>query len=186
MIRNNFAGTNAVWNIPNLITLGRGLLAPPIFCYLAASQELFWAALVFALAASTDFLDGTVARRFDLITRFGELIDPLADKVIVITALVWLTYFTEPGLHWYSLLLIMPRETMIIFGRLFIYKKPQDKVMKVSCLGKWKSTLQYIGITYAFLGWPLADLVMAPAVAMTLISGWDYFVKLKRVFYPEM
>src|SRR6185437_12045538 len=97
MKRQRGALREEILNAPNLVTLARIALIPLFVVLLAAEsrRHSFWASLVFGLASGTDFLDGYLARRFQLITTFGKFIDPLADKLIVMSAYVELVHLAR-------------------------------------------------------------------------------------------
>src|ERR671925_418532 len=106
---------NAIWNIPNIITLIRIALIPVMaVLLLSPSKEAgFWAAAVFAVASITDWLDGYLARRMGIVTVFGKFLDPIADKLIVMAALIMILPFDRVPA--WMVLVILGRE-MIITG----------------------------------------------------------------------
>jgi len=176
-------------NLPNKITLLRILLIPVfLVVYLAqpfASVVNTWLALtVFSVAAITDALDGYLARRLKLITNFGKLMDPLADKLLVCSALV---AFTATGaVPAWATILIITREFYISGLRQLALE--QNVVIAAVGSGKIKTVFQIALIVYILL--PFECLIFAPvtmglvivAVVSTLWSAVDYTVKNLGVF----
>lgn len=142
-------GESALLNVPNLITAVRILLIP-VFVILfmtPSSTRSLWAAMIFVLASATDLLDGYVARKMEQITRLGKLLDPIADKLLVISAVILLV-----GLHRVPAILailLIGRE-MAITG-LRVIASDQGLVIPVERLGKLKTFLQVVSITMLIL-----------------------------------
>ncbi len=146
--------------------------------------------LLFSFAAATDWVDGYVARRYKAVTALGKLMDPLADKVLVATALIMLIPLDRlPA--WISLV-ILARE-MLVTG-LRGMASAEGVVVAASGLGKIKSIMQYIGL--GTLIFPLGILpipglhqiglgILYLALILTVWSGIDYFYKLRRVFLVQ-
>jgi len=176
-------------NLPNKITLLRILLIPVfLVVYLAEPFEPLvniWVALIlFSVAAITDALDGYLARKLKLITNFGKLMDPLADKLLVCSALV---AFTATGaVPAWATVLIIAREFYISGFRQLALE--QNLVMAATGLGKIKTVFQITLIVYILL--PFEWLVFAPVTAglviatvvFTIWSAVDYTVKNMQVF----
>jgi CDP-diacylglycerol--glycerol-3-phosphate 3-phosphatidyltransferase len=137
------------------------------------------AAIVFALAAASDGLDGYIARRRGQITNFGKLMDPLADKLLVVAALVSLVALDR--LEAWIAMVIIARELAVTGLRSVAAER--GVVIAASWLGKVKTALQIAAI-FALIAYDPAplwvDLLLYAAVAMTLISGADYFINLRR------
>ncbi len=145
-------------NAPTLVTLLRLALIPPmVFC---ASMDLLWARIlaggIFCLAAFTDWLDGYLARRLKKTTAFGTFLDPFADKLLVVSALVMLIaryddlYFTLPAL------LVISREIIISGLREWMAIVRKKQSLLTSRLGKWKTFLQLVAIVLLLLATPNA------------------------------
>src|ERR671918_2313924 len=168
-------------NIPNVLTLLRILAVPVIVVALLGETENgdVIAAAVFALAALTDGLDGYIARRRREVTTFGKLMDPLADKLLVVAALVSLVSL-ERLAAWIAMVIIA-RELAVTGLRSVAAE--QGVVIAASWLGKAKTLLQVTAIIclIAFDPSPVwVDVLLYLAVAVTLISGADYFLGLRR------
>lgn len=135
-------------NLPNIITLARILLVPVfVVIYLIPGQWTYIAAAVFfGLAAFTDWLDGYLARRLNQTTPFGAFLDPVADKLIVVAALILL--IAHHGSLWLTLpgLIIVGREIVISALREWMAEMNSSGAIAVSTLGKVKTTVQMIAI----------------------------------------
>lgn len=174
-------------NLPNKLTILRVILVPVLvvinyipglkdsFIFSMTSAN-FWMLLVFIFASFTDFLDGYIARSRNLITTFGKFMDPLADKMLVTSALVVLV---EQGVvpAW-SLALILTREFMVSGIRLVAVS--DGKVIAASYLGKAKTATTMISIIFLFIGnrfMIFALIIYYLAVVLTAVSGFDYLHK---------
>ena len=181
---------NRVRHLPNLITAVRFVLTAILAVLLMFEQTVSmglasW--LLFTFAAATDWVDGYVARRYEAVTVLGKLLDPLADKVLVSTALIMLIPLDR--LPAWVALVILSRE-MLVTG-LRGMASSSGIVVAASGLGKIKSIMQYIGL--GTLIFPLGVLpvpylheiglgLVYIALVLTVWSGADYFYKLRRVF----
>ncbi|HLS60224.1 MAG TPA: CDP-diacylglycerol--glycerol-3-phosphate 3-phosphatidyltransferase [Virgibacillus sp.] len=182
-------------NIPNKITLSRIFLIPIFILLLSIPFSWgewnigettlpithFVAALVFAFAASTDWLDGYYARKYNLITNLGKFLDPLADKLLVSAALILLVEL-DLAAAW-IVILIISREFAVTGMRLVA--AGEGIVLAASNMGKLKTVTQILAIfllllhnyPFAYLGFPFATIVLYLAMIITVISGCDYFIK---------
>ncbi|MGI6158971.1 MAG: CDP-diacylglycerol--glycerol-3-phosphate 3-phosphatidyltransferase [Limnochordia bacterium] len=167
-----------------MVTLIRITLVPLfVYLYLINPGEMnLSAAFVFLLAAVTDGLDGYLARRRREITRFGQLIDPIADKLLISAALLALV---EAGLvsTWLALI-ILGREFAV--SGLRILAAAEGKVIAASLWGKVKTVTQISAVMAFFLGISWAPVVMWLAVVVTIISGVRYFQKAQDVLKSSM
>lgn len=171
----------SVYNVANLLTLVRILLVP-LFAWLLFTEGTagrIAALAVFAAASITDKIDGDLARRYGLVTDFGKIADPIADKALTGTALVGLSLLGE--LWWWVTAVIMVRELGITVLRLVVLR---HGVIPASKGGKLKTMLQIIAIGLFILPGPLDPLrwaAMAAAVAVTVVTGVDYVVQAWRL-----
>jgi CDP-diacylglycerol---glycerol-3-phosphate 3-phosphatidyltransferase len=168
-------------NVPNVLTLLRILLVPVLVVALLdeTPDGDVIAAAVFALAALTDGLDGYIARRRQQVTTFGKLMDPLADKLLVIAALISLVSLDRLA-AWIAMVIIA-RELAVTGLRSVAAE--QGVVIAASWLGKAKTLVQIAAIIslIAFDPAPAwVDALLYLAVAITLISGADYFLGLRK------
>jgi CDP-diacylglycerol---glycerol-3-phosphate 3-phosphatidyltransferase len=173
-------------NIPNVLTLLRILAVPVIVVALldeTPNGDVI-AAAVFSVAAITDGLDGYIARRRSQVTTFGKLMDPLADKLLVVAALIALVSLDRLA-AWVAMVIIA-RELAVTGLRSLAAER--GVVISASWLGKVKTALQ-VGAIVALIIWdptPLwVDLLVYAAVAATVISGVDYFVRLREHMVDE-
>jgi CDP-diacylglycerol--glycerol-3-phosphate 3-phosphatidyltransferase len=171
-------------NLPNILSLLRIFLIPVlvVLFFLPFASAPIWATLVFVLAAVTDWLDGYLARKWNQTSPFGAFIDPVADKLIVVVALVMVLYKTPT---WYVLvpvILIIARELTVSALREWMAELGQRGVVKVSKMGKWKTTFQMIAIACLifykpFFGIPVFDIgvvLLYVAAWLTLLSMFNY------------
>ncbi|CAB4332053.1 unannotated protein [freshwater metagenome] len=176
-----------ILNIPNILTLAR-LALVPVFGYLALFAEQttaaqWTAAIVFLVAAITDLVDGVWARRYGLVTNFGKIADPIADKALIGTALVALSIREE--ISWWVTGIILFREVAITVMRFWVIK---HGVIPASRGGKLKTVSQIVAIV-AFLipmsGWVdmVAQVSLGIALALTITTGIDYILKAR--FLPD-
>ncbi len=168
-------------NLANILTLTRLVLLPPMIVLFFV--PLLWAAWVclvlYIIGAATDWLDGWVARKFNQITEFGTLMDPITDKIFVITILLMLVAVGRIENLWVlSVVIIIVREFMV--SGLREYLSGKDIKLPVTNLAKWKTTLQMIatGILivgpYFWGGQMLGQLALTGASILTLVTGWGY------------
>jgi CDP-diacylglycerol--glycerol-3-phosphate 3-phosphatidyltransferase len=177
------------WNLPNIITIVRILLAPLFFWMLLADNGAdgalrWWAAVLFIVAIATDGVDGAIARRYNLVTDLGKLLDPIADKILTGAALIGLSILAE--LPWWVTLLILVREIGITVFRFAMLK---DRVIPASRGGKLKTIAQSVAISLALLPlwlvfgdwihW-LNTITMAIALVLTVYTGIEYLVAARR------
>ena len=172
-----------VLNVPNALTIAR-LLIVPLFGYLVLgvtqTQSAQWAgATIFLIAAITDLIDGVWARKYGLVTNFGKIADPIADKALIGTALVALSITGD--IPWWVTGVILFREVAITIMRFWVIN---HGVIPASRGGKVKTVSQIIAIVAYLIpvsGWVevVAQMSLGVALAMTIVTGIDYAVKVK-------
>ena len=211
-----------IWNVPNVLTIIRLLAAPALavmFLYFNSPWADWFAFILFVMAALTDFVDGYLARAWKQESKFGAMLDPIADKAMVLIALLVIIGFS--GVKAWILL----PATMIFFREVFVsglreFLGDKASQLKVTNLAKWKTTAQMVAIAVLFSQGIFADrfvelteamdpqmidailmgqvedlngliwvqtgaawsyyggiVLLWIAAALTLITGWDYFVK---------
>jgi CDP-diacylglycerol--glycerol-3-phosphate 3-phosphatidyltransferase len=178
----------STWNVANGLTTLRILLIPVFVLTLfhGDGQQPGWrvmATVVFAVASITDRFDGEIARRRGLVTEFGKLADPIADKALVGAALIGLSILGE--LPWWITVVMLGREAGVTMLRFWVIR---HGVIPASRGGKVKTMLQTVAIGLYLLplsGWlhVVAEIVMLAAVALALVTGIDYVgraLKLRR------
>lgn len=179
------------FNVPNVLTTIRILLIP-IFLWAiagtgtwqddaAARADRWWALVVFLLLMVTDQLDGHLARKYEVITDFGKLADPIADKLLMLAAFISLNLLGE--LWWTVTAVIVVRELGITLWRLVLARR--GLVVPASKGGKLKTVLQTLAVALYIM--PLAGAVawighgvMALAVAVTVVTGLQYLVDSRK------
>ena len=168
-------------NAANALTVLRLVLVPVfVACLLAGGTGWRVAAfIVFAVASVTDLLDGRLARSRGLITDFGKIADPIADKALTGAALVTLSALGE--LAWWVTVVILAREISVTLLRFWVIRRG---VIAASRGGKLKTLLQVVAIALYVLPGPPAlvrEVVMGAAVAVTVVTGIDYGVRAVRL-----
>ncbi len=197
-----FAAGKGVMNLPNKLTISRVVLIPVfvLFFYLNFTAHYFIALGVFAIAGITDALDGIIARKYNLVTNLGKFLDPIADKVLVLSGFV--VFLTEPSIFTANLgdwalivagcgvALILARE--IIVSGFRMVAASADIVIAADKIGKYKTVTQDISIVVLLIGAGVAELtnhlagqivnyvglgLFALSVLLTVISGINYIAK---------
>lgn len=177
---------NSSVNLPNALTLIRLFLVPVFVLLLLGpdktSDTSRWlAALVFLVASITDLVDGWLARKWQIVTNFGKVADPIADKALIGAALVGLSLMNL--LAWWITSVILVREIGITVLRFWVIKRG---IIPASRGGKWKTGFQIVAIV-AYLV-PVGGLIhliavvaMTGAIALTIATGVDYIVKVRQL-----
>ena len=169
-------------NLPNKLTILRVIMIPFFVAALlydgGANQNMrYVAAALFIIASLTDMLDGKIARKYNLVTNFGKLMDPLADKLLVCSALICMIELRE--LPAWMVIIIISREFIISGFRLVA--SDNGVVIAASYWGKFKTTFQMIGVVLLIFNIPalstLTTIIVWIALALTVISLVDYIVK---------
>lgn len=165
-------------NGPTKLTLLRILLIPLIiiFNYLDHPWTSWYSLAVFLVASITDWLDGYLARKHNLVTMFGKLLDPLADKLLVLTA--YIVILERHMLPAWIVIFLIGREMAITGLRAFL--AAESIVLAASKLGKWKTTFQIISLSFLFIGnvhpyfRNIGFAAACIALLFSLISAFDY------------
>jgi len=184
-------------NLPNKLTVFRVILIPFFVFFLLAQYNLglfvgygnYIALGIFIIASLTDLADGKIARKYNLVTNFGKFMDPLADKLLVCSAMICLTDLDK--LPSWIVVIIISREFIISGFRLIASDK--GVVIAANYWGKFKTTFQMImiialilGMQFTFGWWHMIELVLIYiALALTIISLVDYIAKNKDVLKDQ-
>ena len=189
MSDNTVAAKPSNWNVPNILTVIRIILVPVYVVLLFMGPEVFsWrlaATIVFLVAMLTDLADGFIARKYNLITDFGKLWDPIADKALTGAAFICLSILGE--LPWAFTVIILLREWGITWVRERL--KKYGTVMAANKGGKAKTVTQTVALilfnlNLAFLPGPLqviAWVLMWAALILTVVTGFDYLRHAWRI-----
>ena len=176
-------------NLPNKLTVVRMVLVPFFVAALLLSKtndSLKWVALaLFVIASLTDFADGYIARKYNLVTNFGKFMDPLADKILTISGMICLIELGR--IPSWIVVIIVAREFIISGFRLVAAEN--GVVIAANYWGKFKTTFQMIMIILMIMNIPqlqiVTNIVMWIALALTLISLWTYIMANKQVLAGE-
>ncbi len=201
-----FAAGKGVMNLPNKLTISRMVMIPffVLFFYLPFTAHYFVALTVFGIACLTDLLDGKIARKYGLVTNLGKFLDPIADKVLVLTALV--IFLTKPDamlantgevgliVMGCGISVILARE--IIIGGFRMVAASAGTVIAADIFGKYKTVTQDISIVVLIIGAGVGELIdhisaciisyvglgfFVLSVILTIISGINYLYKNREV-----
>lgn len=181
-----------LFTIPNLLTLLRLLLVP---CFLVASRKgMFVTAFVlFVIAAATDSLDGMIARRWNMHSKLGALLDPAADKILMVMGVLYYTFahgipvIRLPG--WLTFAVFI-RDFLIAFFSYLMYTRVNITRFPPTVYGKISTILQMVALSVtiavnAFVppaSWlPWVTMLYRASMLMTLISGWHYMNRARRI-----
>lgn len=180
-------GDAPIVNLPNSLTMLRVLCVPVLAILLAVDDGQLGpardaAAIVFVLASVTDFMDGAIARRYGLVTTFGKIADPIADKALTGVALIGLSLLGD--LPWWVTVVILTREVGVTLLRFWVI---EHGVIPASRGGKAKTVAQTVAIAMYLLDVPLpwwstaSAIAMGVAVVLTVATGLDYVVRAVRL-----
>ena len=193
-------------NLPNTLTMLRIILVPFFVLSMsieASAMNLFIALIIFSVASLTDMLDGKIARKYGLVTNFGKLMDQLADKVLVMSAM--LCFVSEDLAPAWIVIVILTREFLVTSLRLIA--AGEGTVIAADKWGKIKTVTQMIWIIWTILwifiinlgvfndspemgaalfGWLLSDILMYASTFFTLLSGFNYVYKNRQLLFSDM
>jgi len=172
---------NKVLNLPNALALFRIALAPLMLWFLIDRDNTifstwhpswlnYMAGLIFVIASVTDFFDGFIARYWDQMTKLGGILDPLADKMLVLAGFLGLMVIDRASA--WAVFLILSREFFITGLRVVAVSEGKDVASTMA--GKVKTVVQMIAIGFLIMNWPFATELLWAAVALTLYSGYEY------------
>ncbi len=164
-------------NLPNVLTFGR-LLIIPVMGYFLYRQEYFIAAILFTAGGITDILDGYIARKYDMVTSFGKAADPVADKLMQITALLFLT--VQDRIPDVVLVIVILKEGLMVAGGILLYKK-ENEVVSANWYGKLATVVFYFAIIMLMFNAPYSHIILIIAVAATIFSFIMYLYGYKKI-----
>lgn len=174
------------WNLPNVLTVLR-IIGVPVFLWVLLQEGgtdttwRWWSFAVFALLMATDKLDGHLARSRNLITDFGKIADPIADKALMLSALIGMNIIDILPI-WVTVIIVI-REGGITIWRMFALRR--GRVVPASRGGKIKTVLQSVAVglflmPVSWMLWP-AWIVMIAAIIVTVVTGVQYIVDARKV-----
>ncbi|HFR4577047.1 TPA: CDP-diacylglycerol--glycerol-3-phosphate 3-phosphatidyltransferase [Streptococcus suis] len=170
-------------NIPNALTVGRILVIPIFILLLTVWKDAlshYLAAIIFALASVTDYLDGYLARKWQVVTNFGKFADPMADKILVMTAFIMLV---ELGFAAAWVVAIIICRELAVTGLRLLLVENGGTVLAAAMPGKIKTFSQMFAIMFLLLHWNLlGQITLYIALFFTLYSGYDYFKGASYLF----
>ena len=180
------------WNVPNVLTLIR-LMLVPVYVVLFAVGEKYSALTVFMLASFTDLLDGRIARKYNLITDFGKLMDPLADKVMVVTAMFSMAIGNKniPAvIPWAAVIILFIKELIMVVGstvmlryQIVVYSTMVGKVAQCMFIASLVAVYFHDWFVQLCAGWfmPLDLLMLWLSIVLTLCALIIYVTRSVRV-----
>jgi CDP-diacylglycerol--glycerol-3-phosphate 3-phosphatidyltransferase len=168
-------------NLPNILAAFRIALAPLMLWFMVDQQNPifqgwhpswfdYFAGLIFVIASVTDFFDGYIARNWNQMTKLGSILDPLADKMLILAGLLGLMVLDRASA--FAVFLILSREFFITGLR--VVAVSEGKAVASTMAGKIKTVVQMIAIGFLLMNWPFATELLWLAVGLTLYSGYEY------------
>lgn len=161
-------------NLPNLLTMIRFFLVI-VFVYLFAASQTIAALVIFFIAGITDILDGYIARKYNMVTNWGKLLDPLADKFMVVSVLICL--YSKHWIPLWVILVLIAKETSMILGSIFLYKR--NVVVSSNIFGKAATVAFYAAIVMTFFKkwvYPANLVFLYITVVMSLLALVQYAI----------
>ncbi len=180
-----------IWNAPNIISMSRMVLSFVLFALLSFTDWWTSAAVLFVIAIATDAVDGYIARKYNLITTFGRILDPLVDKVIVCGSFIFLQQLEGSGVSAWVTLIIVIREIYITSLRGFLEQQGIDFSAKFT--GKLKLIIQAFAIPVCILSLEssfqgnatflmIRDILVYGTILITVYSGIEYTYRGVKLF----
>ena len=170
-----------VLNLPNLLAMLRIIMSPLMFWFLVSRDSSllqgihvswldYFAGLIFVIASVTDFFDGFIARRWNQMTKLGAILDPLADKMLMLSGFLGLIYLGRADVM--AIFLILSREFFITGLR--VVAVSEGKKVASTMSGKIKTVVQMFAIGFLIMQWPYGTELLWLSVLFTLYSGYEY------------
>lgn len=176
-------------NLPNVITFARLALSFVLFGMMSAGVGWLWSAGLFVFAVLTDILDGWIARKYQLITQLGRIMDPFVDKFITSGVFLFLLPYPESGVNPWMVVIVIGREMLVTSLRGFLEQRGAD--FSASASGKLKMFLQCVAATLALVtmdaGWQtptliaVRDVVLWSMTAFTVYTGYVYVLRAATI-----
>ncbi len=183
-----------IWNAPNIISMSRMVLSFVLFALLSSTDWWTTSAILFVVAIATDAIDGYIARKYQLVTTFGRILDPLVDKVIVCGSFIFLQQLDGSGVSPWVTLVIVIREMYITSLRGFLEQQGIDFSAKLS--GKLKLIIQAFAIPVCMMSLEssfqqnatfllVRDILVYGTVLITVYSGIEYTLRAVALFRKQ-
>lgn len=183
-----------IWNAPNIISMSRMVLSFVLFALLSFTDWWTTSAILFVVAIATDAIDGYIARKYQLVTTFGRILDPLVDKVIVCGSFIFLQQLDGSGVSPWVTLVIVIREMYITSLRGFLEQQGIDFSAKLS--GKLKLIIQAFAIPVCMMSLEssfqqnatfllVRDILVYGTVLITVYSGIEYTLRAVALFRKQ-
>lgn len=153
------------FNVPNILSMIR-LLLVPVYWVLFFTVSIWWAMAIFLLAFFTDMLDGYIARKFNMITSLGKILDPFADKIMQMSAI--LSVVLAGALHWSFAVFVIVKEIAMIIGGMYMLKK--NVVVYSNFFGKFATVAMVVGFFSVFLSLGFAENGLAIAHVVGVVG----------------
>jgi cardiolipin synthase len=174
-----------VKNVPNILSTIRIFLVPVfLLAYFCDDSSIkWWAAIVYALASLTDFLDGFIARKYQLITNLGKVLDPLGDKMMTFSVLVCITL--DKVIPLWATLVFVVKELLMGLGGLIIHKKAKVEIPPSNFVGKASTVIFFIvGVTlmlFTNIPHQVATIMISVAIGIMLVALGSYIITFSGV-----
>ena len=165
-------------SVPNFITIARFLLLP-IFVTLMLERKYYFALVVFLFAGFTDVLDGYIARKYNMVTRCGKILDPLADKLIQLTALVMITITGVVSNIMPLLVIILGKELLMGIGSMLLWRK--GIIVSANWYGKVATIIFYAAIVFSILMPNYGKMFLIVAVIAAIFAFGMYFINYLKL-----
>jgi len=168
------------WNVPNVLTIIRFLLVPVYWVLFFFEKTYIPALFIFLTACITDLVDGIIARKFNQVTKYGKVLDPLADKVMQVSALI--TLVIAGRLHWAFAVIIFAKELYMVVSASFLYKR--KVVVSANIIGKIATVVMSIGIVLLFFDFTLeaGRVITNCGIGISVLAAINYtYVTFKQL-----
>ena len=172
-----------IWNAPNILTMLRMALIG-VFIWQFVQGHMYWAMTIFIVAGITDFLDGYLARKYQLVTSFGKLMDPLADKLMLVTALSCLTAAGLVPL--WVVIVVVCKELLMVIGGYILLRR--GVVVQAKLIGKVATVVFIVAVVATFLHEfidPWQTVLQYIAVALSICSMLWYFFQTVKAYREQ-
>lgn len=166
-----------MWNMPNLLTMCRFLLIP-LYLLVFEAGHIRTAFLILLLAGFTDVLDGYIARSRNLVTQLGSMLDPLADKSMMITVILSLVF--SGMISWQAAAAMFLRDAGMIVGSAILHFRGKQTV-PANAMGKLTTVLYYIAIMLIIFGFPYAHVYLWLVISISFLTSIIYIYQFNRL-----